>query len=326
VARPASLGRYLAAVVITVGAVLSQYVLPGAVPALAPIYSSLLGGLLIVYGIPIVAFAVLVGAAPLRRFAASMGSASVEGLRWYALLSVLALIVTALVLVFLSLLDPSAVHALTRTNPDVVQAESDPWFWIAFSFAIGAVEETIFRGWIFGYWLSRGTSDWFRAAFASSALFAAVHLYYGITYGVASAAIYPTLFLLGLSFAIVYRYSGGNLVAVALLHGANDSAAFFTIISPNGALAIHYGLILLGLLLAAVVYLRSRDMPPPPPGPMWPAAGAALPRAAPYVPSPSGWPPPPPPPPPPAPAPRPGSSPTPPSAPGTPGAPGVSVL
>ena len=327
--RPAPVGRYLAALLITVAAILSQYVVPGAIPALAPIYGSLLTGLLIVYGIPIVAFGLLVGAAPLRRFAASMGTASVEGLRWYALLSVLALIVTALVLVFLSVLDPAAVHALTRTNPDVVQAESDPWFWVAFSFAIGAIEETIFRGWIFGYWLSRGTSDWFRVAFASSALFAGVHLYYGVSYGVASVAIYPTLFLIGLSFAIVYRYSGGNLVVVALLHGANDSAAFFTILSPDGALAIHYGIILIGLILAMVVYIRSRDMPTPPSMPMWPAAGATLPRAAPYLPGSFGWPPPPPPPPPPpvpGPAPPEGARPMPPSSAGAPGGPGVSVL
>jgi membrane protease YdiL (CAAX protease family) len=308
VPRPPSLGRYLAATLITIGAILSQYVVPVLAPASRPAYENLGADLLIVYGIPVVAFAVLVGAAPLRRFAASMGKASVEGLRWYALLSILGVIVAAVVIGVLSDIDPAAVQALTRTNPELSQAQGDPWFWVAFSFAIGAIEETIFRGWIYGYWLTRGTANWFRPALASSALFAGVHLYYGVAYGVGAAALYPTLFLLGLSFAIVYRYSGGNLVVVALLHGANDSAAFLTIVSPAGALAFHYGIILIGLVVATAVYIRSRDMPPPPPIMAWPAPGATLPTAAPYFPSGAPWPPPsppplaPPPPPPPPPA------------------------
>jgi hypothetical protein len=280
---------------VTVAAILSQYVVPYLVPATRPLYGNLAGGILVVYGVPIAAFALLVGPEPLERFASSMGKASVEGLRWYGALSLAGLLVAVVVLAVLGAVDPAAVHQITtQTNPELTQAKADPWFWVLFSFAIGALEETIFRGWIFGAWLARSGSDWVGPAVGSSAIFAGVHLYYGATYGVGSAVYYPELFLLGFAFAAVYRYSGGNLVVVALLHGANDSAAFLTLVSPGGALALHYGLILVGGAVALAIYLRSLSPPAPPPFAPW--AGPWPPGSSPNPP-PVAWAPPPPPPP-----------------------------
>lgn len=254
---PAPLGRYVAGVVITVAAILSQYFVPQTLPAAQVLYGNLPGDILVVYGLPIVAFAALVGGGPLRDFAHRMGLASVEGLRWYGLLSLLSLAVLfALVVVYLAV-DPSALGLLNRPNPALEQARGNPWFFVGFSFAVGAIEETIFRGWIFGYWRDRPGS-WVVAASWTSVVFAGVHAYYAATYLQAAPLIFPGLFLLGFAFAATYRYSGGNLVVVALLHGLHDALAFLTIVPGPWAelgLPLEYLLILVGAIVGLVVYL-----------------------------------------------------------------------
>ena len=59
-------------------------------------------------------------------------------------------------------------------------------------------------------------------------------------------AVFPSLFFLGFAFAAAMRASGGNVIVVAILHGVNDAVAFYSLVSANGALALHYGLILIG--------------------------------------------------------------------------------
>lgn len=257
---PVSLGRYFAGVAITVGAILSQYVVPQNFPSTLVLYGNLPGDVLVVYGIPVLAFAVLVGGGPLRDWAHRMGLASVEGLRWYGLLSLLALLVLiALVVVYLYW-DPSALGLLNRPNPALQQAAGNPWFFVGFSFVVGAIEETIFRGWIFGYWRDRPGS-WVVAATWTSAVFALVHVYYAFTYLAAAPLYFPGLFLTGFAFAATYRYSGGNLVIIALLHGAQDATAFLTIISPeldSLGVSLHYLLIFIGAIVGLAVYLGRR--------------------------------------------------------------------
>ncbi len=249
------LRSYGAAVTITVASILSQYWLPERIPALRLLYGNLAGDLFVVYGIPIITFAVLVGFGPLARFAAAPGKATVEGLRWYGIASLLALLLTvALAVVYLAL-DPSAIHQLTAPNPDLKAAMGDPWLWVALSFPIGLLEETIFRGWVFGYWLARRTPRWILHAGWTSLLFAGVHLYYATAYGAAAGLIFPMLFMLGFGFAVAMRYSGGNVLVVGLLHGAYDSAAFLTLVSTTAGIAFRYGLIAIGLLVAGTVYL-----------------------------------------------------------------------
>jgi membrane protease YdiL (CAAX protease family) len=276
--RLGSIGAYALAVVITALAVLSQYFVPQHLAAALPVYRDFLGGLAIVYGIPIVAFLALVGSRPLRRYFVRPGRAAWEGLRWYGGLSLLALLVTVVLLAVYLYLDPSALKLLSKPNPVITAARTDPWFWVAFSFAVGFIEETIFRGWVFGYWLARGTDRWAAHAAWTSVLFAGVHVYYGATYLAAAPFSYEELFLLGFAFAAAVRYSGGNLLVVALLHGANDATAFLSILSSSEALALHYGIILVGALIALIHFLRNRRpagtapptpmsawVPPPPP-------------------------------------------------------------
>jgi membrane protease YdiL (CAAX protease family) len=249
-----SLARYGLGVAITVAAIVSQYFVPQTWSPAQAIYGNLPGDLFVVYGIPVIAFALLVGPGPLRNWAGRMGLASVEGLGWYGVLSLLALLVLVAMAVVYEAVDPAALQLLNRPNPALTQAAGDPWFWIGFSFVVGAFEETIFRGWIFGFWRDR-TTGWVLPAIGTSALFAGVHLYYGVTYGAAAPLIFPGLFLTGFAFAAAYQRSGGNLVVVALLHGASDATAFATLINENAGVGLHYLLIFVGALVGLVYYL-----------------------------------------------------------------------
>jgi membrane protease YdiL (CAAX protease family) len=250
--------------------VLSQYFVPQLLPAVRPAYASFPGGLLIVYGIPIVACLLLIGTRPLDRAARRLGASFPPAIGWYGVLSLLGLLVAVFLVIAYEALDPGALDLLNRPNPAIQSASSNPWFWIAFSFVIGVVEEAIFRGWIFGYWIARGSPNLGWHAVWTSALFAGVHLYYGITYAAASPIAYSQLFLLGLAFALAVRASRGNLVWVALLHGANDATAFTTILNPTAAIALHYGVVLFGGLVALLLYLRGRREATPPPYPWAP--------------------------------------------------------
>jgi membrane protease YdiL (CAAX protease family) len=285
----APLSAYLVAVTITVIAILSQYFVPQHVPVLRPVYATLASGLLIVYGIPIVAFVLLVGVGPLRRFYANAGPAVVEGLRWYGAMSILGLVTAVVIIAVLAAVDPSVLPQLSKLSPPLVAAESDPWFWVAFSFVIGIVEETIFRGWIFGYWLLRNPSQWFLHAVWTSLLFATVHLYYGTAYGFASGVAFAELFFAGLAFAFAVRYSGGNLLVVGLLHGAHDALSFSTLVwKPEGE-DLYYLLILVGaLVFLAVAFLRNRAPPPMTPWEAGPAPSPTTPSGNPAI----VWPPP----------------------------------
>ena len=260
--KAASLPRYFTGVVITVFAIVSQYFLPQEFPPARLLYDNLPGDLFVVYGIPIVAFALLVGAAPLRSWGSRMGTATWQGLRFYGLLTLLGLLVVFVLAIIYEVIDPSALQLLNRPNPALEQAKGNPWFFVGFSFVIGAFEETIFRGFFFGYWRDR-SGPWMVPAVWTSVAFAGVHLYYATTYGPALPLIFPSLFLLGFAFAATYRFSRGNLVVPAVLHGAHDAAAFLTLISVVwGAIAL-YTVVLVGALVGLIEYLRHTPAGPP---------------------------------------------------------------
>jgi membrane protease YdiL (CAAX protease family) len=258
----APLGRYVAATVITVAAILSQYVVPEAVPGAAAIYGTLIGSFAIAYGIPLTAFALLVGVGPLRHAVRGSGRGLLEGLRWYGLLTLLALFLSLIALVVIIALQPSAANALSRPTPIVRAAQADPWLWVALSFVVGVVEETIFRGWIFGYWLTRSPGNWRIHAAWTSVLFASVHVYYALTYGIVFVVPAIVLVLDGLAFALAFRDSGGNLVGVSFVHGWNDATAFVALALPTLGLGLHYAVVLVGAILALVVYVRGRMRSP----------------------------------------------------------------
>jgi membrane protease YdiL (CAAX protease family) len=261
-------------VVVTVVAILSQYFVPQTLPAARLLYDNLPGDLFVVYGIPVVAFALLVGGTPLRDWSSRMGVASWEGLRWFGLLSLLTLGVLIVLVVIYELVDPSALGLINRPNPALQQAAGNPWFFVGFSFVIGAFEETIFRGWIFGYWRDRPGS-WFVPAMWTSVVFAGVHLYYAATYGAVYPLFFPSLFLAGFAFAATYRFSGGNLVVPALLHGGSDATSYLTLVSVEWGLGLKYLVIGVGAMIGLVHYAMGSGRPPalvvPPP---WPDVGA----------------------------------------------------
>ncbi len=259
----APLGRYFLGVVITVFAILSQYFVPELFPASTVLYGNLPGDVFVVYGIPIIAFALLVGGAPLRDWGRRMGVATWQGLRFYGLLSLLALAVVLVLTIVYEIVDPAALQLLNRPNPALQQATGNPWFFVGFSFVVGAFEETIFRGFMFGYWRDR-SGPWMVPAVWTSVVFAGVHLYYGATYGAAAPLIFPSLFLMGFAFAATYRFSRGNLVVPAALHGAHDAAAFFTLISYEWGIILSYVVVLVGALIGLIYYLRpdSPSLPP----------------------------------------------------------------
>lgn len=245
--------RYGLGVFVAVAAVVSQYFVPDLVPALYPVYHNLAADMFLVYGVPILAFVLLVGLDPLRGWRRQMRVATFEGLGWYGGLSLLALGVAIGIAILYAIFDPKALELLSRPNPALSSAEHNPWLYVGLSFLVGVSEEVIFRGWIFGTWWRR-TGSWFVPALGSSAIFAGVHLYYGITYGPAAPFFYVPLFLLGFAFAATYRAANGNLVVPVVLHGVNDAIAFLTIVSGTVALAAHYGLIV-GASAVGLAYL-----------------------------------------------------------------------
>ncbi|HEV2317678.1 MAG TPA: CPBP family intramembrane glutamic endopeptidase [Thermoplasmata archaeon] len=272
-APPASLAAYAIATFVTVFTILSQYFVPQLFPVARPVYEGIVPTFLLVYGVPIATFVALVGGGPLRGWAAQMRTATVEGLSWYGTLTLLALFLGVVYLGILIRIDPSALNSLNTPTPIVRVAAQDPWLWVGLSFAVGVVEELIFRGWIFGYWLQRSPQSWKLHAAWTSVLFAGVHVYYALTYGPVFIVPAVLLVLDGAAFAITMRNSAGNLVLVSLLHGWNDATVFMALAIPTLGLALHYAVVLVGAVLAAVLYVRNRPAVPPGVAPLSPRSG-----------------------------------------------------
>lgn len=127
---------YGLAVGITVLAIISQYFVPELVPAAGVIYGNLAGDVLVAYGIPLAAFTLLVGVAPLRAWRGRMAAATWQGFRWYGTMLTLALGVTIVLVAVYVATDPSALGFLNRPNPALQLGASNPWFFVAFSFVV----------------------------------------------------------------------------------------------------------------------------------------------------------------------------------------------
>ena len=86
------------------------------------------------------------------------------------------------------------------------------------------VEETVFRGFIYGT-LKRFTDGWF-AALCSAALFSIVHLHIG-------SAV--PLFVLALGFCLAYEHTGSLLVPVFMHAFFNGTSLVLMMLFPNAA-------------------------------------------------------------------------------------------
>ena len=220
VARPLTASLYLLGLFVTLVCIYLQYVIPGL---------NFVSSRLLVYGIPILVTGLIFGRTIIKKAFSQTLNAVKFGLGYSGAFAVLGVLVGIIITFLLSVFDPAAVSLLQKQNP-VLQGLSpiDAWLMVAVSFLVaGPAEEYLFRGFVFGGLLSIFKNrHWLSLAFVSSILFAAVHLYYATTYGVASLVPFADIVAFGMAMAATYYVTGGNLIVPALIHGAWDATAF----------------------------------------------------------------------------------------------------
>jgi len=220
--------------------------------------------LIIVYGLGLLAFFLAFGVRPLRNYVRRLDLSAREGFRWYGTFALIGILLAFALAIGYVAVDYSRYTELIHQTTNVQNAgAANPLFYILFSlFFVGFVEETLFRGYVFGTLLTIfGTKRWRVYAVWTSLLFAGVHLYYAQTYLEVSPIYYVQLVALGLAFSYTYALSGGNLLVIALIHGGFDAISFFSLTSAgktdNIALVLSYGLVFCSALWALVLYLRN---------------------------------------------------------------------
>lgn len=251
---------YLVGLLIIFGCYYSQYLLP---------HMGLMAGALWVYGVSIGVIAPVRGRFILRNAFLRTRSTVKIGLGFFGILTVAGIIVSLLIGVMLLHLDPLALKLLQKPIPVLHVGPELAWVMVWASIAVvGPCEEFIFRGFVYGGLLNLfGTTHWLILAFLSSLLFAAVHLYYALTYGIASLIPFVDIVAIGMALAITYYRSGGNLLIPALIHGVYDATGFLTV-AVNSRLGWQLrGTLVLAGVIAAVVMVaerRKRRIPPAP--------------------------------------------------------------
>lgn len=230
-------------------AIFSQYFLP----------VGGLGRLILVYGIPILVTSLIMGKFLRRRAFINNAKALGYGLACWGVLSVLGYIMVLAIVSYLFSTDPSSLNLLDRTNPAVPASQNLAWLMVAASiFVIGPAEEYIFRGFIFGGMLRIfKNKHWLLLAFLSSLLFATVHLYYFLVFGVTSSIFFVNIVAISMALSIAYYISGGNLLIPALLHGLFDATGFLTI-ATDSDLGIFFraAMVGVGLFIAVLLVLN----------------------------------------------------------------------
>jgi membrane protease YdiL (CAAX protease family) len=238
-------------------------------------------GFLVVYGIPVAAVSAIFGRETIKRAKNNMGKAFKLGLGLFGAFTVAGIFLSIAALIVILFLDPTAVSLLNRPNPVLQIPPSTAWIMTGLSILIvGPAEEYMFRGFTYGGLLNvfKG-KHWITLAFLSSVLFMALHLYYVITYGVASAVPLIDLTTFGMAMAMTYYLTGGNIVAPALIHGVYDATGFIGVAST-----ITIGLILRATLLTtavifAAIYIRRENLQPQTHPPAGKTNGTAQPTA-----------------------------------------------
>lgn len=213
--------NYLIGLVVIFAAAYSQYFLPNL---------HLIVGLLLVYGIPIVIIGYFWGRQILRKFTNRMSAAIGYGFASYGGFTGLGYLITFIIILLLIFFDPSALNVLNNPNPVLNTPPENAWVMVWVSFlVVGPAEEFIFRGFLYGGLLNIfGKRHWLSLAFLTSVLFAAVHVYYAIEYGVVSVIMFTQLIMFGMAMAVSYYLSDGNLLIPAFIHGLFDATGFLT--------------------------------------------------------------------------------------------------
>ncbi len=268
---------YLLGVIVIFIAVYSQYF----------IELNAITGYLVVYGIPILVIGLFFGKEILHRAANNNKLAAKLGLGMFGGLTVISLIISVIVLAILLQYDEGVIDILNRPNPVLEVSPNVAWIMVAVSFlVIGPAEEFLFRGFMFGGLLNITKGRyWLPLAIGSSVLFALVHAYYVVTYGVVSIIPFVTIVSFSIAMSVTYYYTGGNLLIPILLHGAFDATGFLTVaVSIEVGLAARGVLIFVGVAVAFYLFLKklitghaltgsffkkqpTTPPPPPPPNP-----------------------------------------------------------
>lgn len=220
----------------------------------------LIPGILVVYGVPLLAITLLWRTTIINKFFNRSLSALKLGLGYFGAFTVLGIFVGVMILIVLLLFDPNVLDLLNRPNPVLNVPPGLAWGMVAVSVLIvGPAEEYIFRGFVFGGLLELFKDrHWLSLAFVSSLLFGAVHLYYVITYGIASLVLFTDLVTFGMAMAVAYYLSGGNLFAPSLIHGAYDATAFVGVATTQDIGTLLRGLMIVIGLVAGLVILVER--------------------------------------------------------------------
>lgn len=218
-------------------------------------------GTLFVYGIPIFVVSLLFGRPIMSSAFAHNTGALKLGLGLFGVFLLLGELLGTLALQGLTYFQPDAANFLNRPNPVLNVSEEHAWLMVLISMVIvGPAEEFLFRGFVFGGLLSvyRGR-HWIKLAFASSLIFAAVHLYYALVYGYASIIAFILIVSISMGLSATYYLSGGNLLIPALLHGAYDAAGFIGVaVSPGVGTSLRGMMVLVGIVVAALLAARFR--------------------------------------------------------------------
>jgi len=222
-------------------------------------------GYLVVYGIPVTVVSLFFGRELLSRAAKNNKTAAQLGLGLFGALTAVSVLIIAVAVVILSQFNPDIQTLLSKPNPVLDVPPNEAWVLIAVSIlVVGPVEEFLFRGFMYGGLLNISKGKyWFPLAIGSSLMFSAVHAYYAVTYGVASVVPFIDLTAFGIAMCIAYYWSGGNLLMLALIHGAYDATGFLGVATTtNIGVAARFALILIGIICALIYLPRKIRLPP----------------------------------------------------------------
>ncbi len=248
--KPITKKSYLIGLLIIFAAAYSQYLIGGL---------GFIVGLLIVYGVPLLAVNLLCGFTIARSVFNHTLNALKMGLSLFGVFTLLSVVMATAIYYIIAILDPTAVNLLHRPNPvlHVSPEFAEVMIWLSL-LVIGPVEEYLFRGFMYGGLLRLfGDSHWLSLAFISSILFAAAHLYYAFVYGIASLVPFTDLVTFGMAMAVTYYLSGGNLLIPALIHGVYDTTGFIGIaVSPGVGVFLRNSMILIGIIIAIALLIQ----------------------------------------------------------------------
>ncbi len=242
----------------------SLYLLGLAVILLAvylPYFVSLgpVGGYLVVYGVPIAVVSLFFGSQIMNRAAKNNKEAFKLTLGLFSSLYVVGIFLATVVFAVILQFNPSAQQLLEQPNPALDVSPTVAWIMMAVAvLVVGPAEEYLFRGFLFGGLLSISKGrHWFPIAFVSSLVFAFAHGYYAVTYGVASPVFFIQLTMFGIAMCVAYYWSGGNIVALAVVHGLNDAIGFLGVATTRTVGLTAQGIFLaVGLVFAVYVLFK----------------------------------------------------------------------